>query len=45
MLIGGSWLFPCISVLCRIIPMDTHWFVYSWKNYIQQHEPRGARFK
>ena len=31
MLIGGSRLFPCISVLCRIIPMDTHWFVYSRK--------------
>jgi len=31
LLIGGSRLFPCISVLCRIIPMDTHWFVYSRK--------------
>jgi len=26
--IGGSRLFPCISVSCRVIPMDTHWFVY-----------------
>ena len=25
--IGGSRLFPCISVSCRVIPMDTHWFV------------------
>jgi len=24
-------LFPCISVSCRVIPMDTHWFVYSRK--------------
>ena len=24
--------------------MDMHWFVYSRKNYIKQHEPRGARF-
>ena len=32
LLIGGSRLFPCISVSCRVIPMDTHWFVYSRKN-------------
>ena len=25
--IGVSRLFPCISVLCCVIPMDTHWFV------------------
>ena len=25
--------------------MDTHWFVYSRKNQIQQHESRGACFK
>jgi len=31
LLIDGSRLFPCISVLCRVIPMDTHWFVYSRK--------------
>ena len=43
--IGVSRLFPCISVSCRVIPMDTHWFVYSRKQWIQQHEPRGARFK
>ena len=30
--IGGSRLFPCISLSCRVIPMDTHWFVYSRKN-------------
>ena len=29
--IGGSRLFPCISVSCRVIPIDTHWFVYSRK--------------
>ena len=23
--IGGSRLFPCISVSCHVIPMDTHW--------------------
>ena len=38
--IGGSRFFPY-----RVIPMDTHWFVFSQKNYIQQHEPRGASFK
>ena len=31
-LIGGSRLFPCISVSCRVIPMDTDWSVYSRKN-------------
>ena len=30
--IGGSRLFPCIFVSCRVIPMDTHWFVYRQKN-------------
>ena len=29
--IVGIRLFPCISVSCRVIPMDTHWFVYSRK--------------
>jgi len=29
--ISGSRLFPCISVKCRVIPMDMHWFVYSQK--------------
>ena len=29
--VGGSRLFPCISVSCRVIPMDTHWSVYSQK--------------
>jgi len=29
--IGGSRLFPCISVSCSVILMDTHWFVYSRK--------------
>ena len=43
--IGGSQLIQCISVLCRVIPMDTPWFVYSRKNYIHQHEQRGARLK
>ena len=28
LLISGSRLFLCISVLCRVIPKDTHWFVY-----------------
>ena len=27
--ISGSRLFPYISVSCRVIPMDTHWFVYT----------------
>jgi len=27
-----SPLFPCISVSCRVIPMDTYCFVYSRKN-------------
>ena len=27
LLIGGSRLFPCISVSCRVIPMDTHWYI------------------
>ena len=43
--IGGSRLFPCNPVSCHVIPMDKHWFVYIQKNYIQQHEPHGARFK
>ena len=30
--IGGSRLFSCISVSCRVIHMDTHWFVYSRTN-------------
>ena len=25
--IDGSQLFPCISVLCRVIPMDTDWLL------------------
>jgi len=25
-------LFPWISVSCLVIPMDTHWLVYSRKN-------------
>jgi len=27
--IGSSRLFTYISVSCRVIPIDTHWFVYS----------------
>ena len=42
--IGGSRLFPCISLSCRVMPMDTHWFVQS-RIFFQQHESRGARFK
>ena len=37
-----------ISVHFRIVSRythDTHWFVYSRKHQIQQHEPCGARFK
>ena len=26
-------LFLCISVSCRVIPMDRHGFGYSWKNW------------
>ena len=27
--ISGSRLFLCVTVSCSVIPMDTHWFVYS----------------